>query len=287
MGNQMFEYAYARYIAHKHNTQVKMDLEFLLDRTPRENFTFRDYDMEIFNIQENIATQADLNLFFNNKLSPVERVIYKVKRTLNKPNFVNEKDFSFQPELLDAPDNSYITGYFQSPKYFEPIEDIIRKEFTFKLPLLDESKELATKIANTNSICLNVRRGDFVSNPEVNKVHGVLGVDYYYDGIKHMIEKIENPHFFIFSDDVEWCMENLKIDAPIEYVTHNHKGHKFSNYLNLMVRCKHYLIPNSTFAWWAAWLSNSPGKVVLAPKHWFVGVDKDTSGLIPASWQRI
>lgn len=287
MGNQMFEYAYARHIAHKHNTKVVMDLEYLLDRTPRENFTFRDYDMEIFNIQENKATTEDLKWFFNDKLSSAERVIYKAKRLFNKPHFVNEKGFNFQPELLNAPDNSYITGYFQSPKYFDGIEDIIRKEFTFKLPILEGSKALQEQIHNTNSICINVRRGDFVSNPEVNKVHGLMGLEFYNEGIRLMKEKVADPHFFVFSDDVEWCEANLQFGAPATFVGHTHKGHKFSNYLNLMSQCKHYFIPNSTFAWWAAWLNQNPNKIVIAPKNWFSSTETDTSGLIPDSWERI
>ena len=156
LGNQMFQYAAARRLAEVHKTTLKLDLTFLLDRAPRKDFIYRNYDLNIFNIQENFATPEE------------------IKRC----KVIKEPYSHFDKNLLNAPDNVYLEGYWQSEKYFKDIKQIIKKEFTFKSSLSEESKRLADKILSANSICLNVRRTDFVSDPIVNQHHGFVGLDY-------------------------------------------------------------------------------------------------------------
>ncbi len=117
----------------------------------------------------------------------------------------------------------------------------------------------------TDSICLNVRRADYVDLPASINTHGFIGREYYERGINLIAPNLKNPHIFITSDDIEWCRANLQFDYPSTLLGHEHKGLKFGNYLTLMSRCKHFLIPNSSFAWWAAWLSSSPEKLSFVP----------------------
>ena len=102
-----------------------------------------------------------------------------------------------------------------------------------------------------------------------------------------MAELVDQPYFFVFSDDVEWCKQHLKLDHPTVVVSHKHKGYKFGNYWQLMIACKHYIIPNSSYAWWAVWLNSNANKHVIAPNNWFNEGDYDTSDLVPASWIRM
>jgi hypothetical protein len=198
--------------------------------------------------------------------------------------YVREADFHFQPGILaDAQDNSLYEGWFQSPKYFAGIEEQLRDDFRFQDAIIPESKELEQRILSTNSVCLNVRRTDFLKVDVLNATN----LDYFLRGAAYMAERVENPHFFIFSDDVEWCRENIKLDHPVAVVDHGHKGRRFGNYLQLMSLCKHFIIPNSSFAWWAAWMNTDPGKMVVAPKMWFTDVEIDTSDLVPEKWVRM
>jgi len=102
-----------------------------------------------------------------------------------------------------------------------------------------------------------------------------------------MAELVDNPTFFIFSDDVEWCRKNLNLGYPRHIVDHSHKGYKFTNYMQLMVECKHYIIPNSSYAWWAVWLNKNKNKHVIAPKNWFNDSSIDTTDLVPKNWIRL
>ena len=194
-----------------------------------------------------------------------------------------EKKMTFDPKILSLGPNAYLTGQWQSPKYFDGIADIIRKDFTLKEPLREGSELLKKEIASQAALCLNVRRGDFVASG----LHGTMGTEYYDKAVALMAEKTAIEKIYVFSDDIAWCEANLKFAHPTMFVGKEHQGRKFGEYLELMRACKNFIIPNSTFAWWAAWLSESKDKVVIAPKKWFLKEDIDTSDIIPEEWIRI
>jgi hypothetical protein len=111
-------------------------------------------------------------------------------------------------------------------------------------------------------------------------------MSYFSPAMRMMRERLDHPHFFVFSDDTDWCEHHFPAhDTTV--VGHEHKGAKFANYLQLMASCRHFIIPNSTFAWWAIWLSNNPQKCVIAPSHWFADPKQKTSDMIPSDWLRI
>jgi hypothetical protein len=285
MGNQMFQYAIGRQLALKHNTELKLDLSFLLDRTPIPNFVFRDYDLSIFNINADIASNEDIK-----KIIGSNKYTQRLTRTFNKVlpiknrNYFVEPHFHYTHDVLMLSKDVYTEGYWQSYKYFQDIEEAIRKEFTFKKDILPSSLNLVNKIKLCNSICLNVRRADFVEN----SYHGTTNISYYDEALSILEKSLgRDLEIFIFSDDIQWCKENLKFDYPITIVNYEHKGEKFGNYLQLMTSCKHFIIPNSSFAWWAAYLSNYKEKIIVAPKKWFNDEKNNTSDLMPQDWIRI
>jgi hypothetical protein len=200
-----------------------------------------------------------------------------------KKNYLLEGPQQFHAHVYNATDNVFLDGYWQSPKYFQSIDDVIRKEFIVKEPMTPLAQELLDEISNTNSVCVNVRRGDFVINPS----HDTVTSEYYPTAEKIILQKNENVHFYVFSDEVEWCQKNLKFSAPTTFVTHAFAGKKFQDYLRLMSGCKNFIIPNSSFAWWAAYLNNNRNKIVVAPKKWMNKPDFSVDDLLPPDWIRI
>jgi hypothetical protein len=284
LGNQMFQYALGRSLSLHHNVDFKMDTSFLLDRTPRsKDIVIRDYDLSIFNIVENFATAAEVQrlkkkVLNNKRVDLLTKKILGINRT-----YIKEPHFHFCPEIFSQGPNIYLDGYWQTEKYFLNCKEAIRNDFTFRKPPGKNILELLNKINECNAVCVNVRRGDFL----VNSYHGAISTDYYERGASIVREKISNVHFFVFSDDIEWCQQNLKLPDTTTYVTHEYAGGKFSDYLRLMIHCKHFIIPNSTFGWWSAWLNNNDDKIVIAPEKWFGSGPKDTQDIIPDDWIKI
>jgi hypothetical protein len=283
LGNQMFQYALGRHLSIKHNTQLKLDLSFLLDRTQKPNFTFRNYDLDIFKITPQFAD------YFESLYGETPGCEKIVKNCINRfrkfpLTIVQEKTFNFDEEILEKPNNCYFEGYWQSEKYFKAIERTIRNDF---LLVVDVDLQLQNQIQSSDSVCLNVRRGDFVTNPLTNKYHGVCNTEYFNKGIDRIKNYTEKPTIFVFSDDIAWCKENLDFNDPTVFVTHGYAGKKFEKYLKLMSFCKYFIIPNSTFGWWAAWLSVYEQKKVIVPQYWFANPEINTDDLLPADWIRI
>lgn len=267
LGNQMFQYAIGKKISLKYNKKLILDKTFLLRRDL--DITYRNFDLDIFNIDNEIVEDF---------------VVTNDYKILEEP-FV-APDMTNNINIINNEKNIYVSGFFQKEYYFNDIRPQILKDF--ELTIQDDYiKKLESDILSSNSICINVRRGDYVTNQNTNNFHGFHGVEYINSAISEITKKIKNPMFYIFSDDIEWCVENLKIDYPHFFVDHTYKGNKFSSYLKLMSSCKNFIIPNSTFAWWATWLNQNEQKIVYVPKNWFNVNYVNTDGLIPLSWNKL
>ena len=283
LGNQMFQYALGRYLAMKNNSTLKLDIQGF------KNYKLRNYDLNCFNIQENIATSKDLL----GVSLPSDRFIRKLGKYVEmritgfqQIQYIKEQNSDFQPEILSLGDNVYLEGYWQSEKYFSDIKNIIQKEFDFVDPLTSTSQDLAERIQNCEAVSLHVRRGDYVSDPKTNNVHGVCEVEYYCSAISMINKEVDSPHYFIFSDDPEWACSNIKPNAPTTYVKNNECLKDYED-MYLMSMCKHNIIANSSFSWWGAWLNKNPGKIVIAPKKWFNLKNMDTQDLVPDKWYKL
>jgi hypothetical protein len=134
-----------------------------------------------------------------------------------------------------------------------------------------------------NSVCMHVRRGDFVGN----RFHGTMPAEYYTSALSAIAPKFPKPKVFVFSDDIAWCERHLKFPFETMFMGHSYVGPKVSHYFALMKACKAFVISNSSFAWWAAWLGDDREKLVVAPKTWYLDSSKDTSDLTPSSWIRM
>jgi len=267
LGNQMFQYAIGKKISLEYDKELILDKTFLLRRDL--DITYRDFDLDIFNINNKIVE----NFVVTND--------YKVlDEPFNAPNMTNSI------KNINTNENIYVSGFFQKEYYFKDIRTQILQDFNISIQD-DNIKKLESDILSSNSICINVRRGDYVTNQNTNNFHGFHGVEYINKSISEITKKIKNPMFYIFSDDIDWCVNNLKIDYPHFFVGHTYKGNKFSSYLKLMSSCKNFIIPNSTFAWWATWLNQNEEKIVYVPNNWFNVNYMNTDGLIPLNWNKL
>jgi hypothetical protein len=261
LGNQMFQYAAGRRLAYHHRTELKLDLTWYTNPPPTS--TPRRYELNLFRIHAT-AAHADL---VQSWMSPLVATPYCEL---------------FGSDLLNAPDNTYLVGYWQCERYFKDIQELILAEFT---PVKSSGKaniEAGRKTARSVSISLHVRRGDYVNN----KFHSFLGLDYYRAAVAEMARRIDRPHFFVFSDDSEWCRQHLDIGFPHTFVTQNPGPRAYWD-ITLMSGCQHNVIANSSFSWWGAWLNRNPRKIVIAPKQWFGDPAVDTSDRVPDDWIRL
>jgi len=145
---------------------------------------------------------------------------------------------------------------------------------------------MANEILGKESISVHFRRGDYVTDPQTNKIHGTCSFDYYHQAIDDICKYTSNPHFFIFSNDPQWVKDNFSLPYPMQIITLNgpEKPH-FDLYL--MSLCKHHIIANSTFSWWGAWLSTNKDKRVYTPKRWYNVDYIDQKDGFPDSWIKI
>ncbi|MDJ1469750.1 alpha-1,2-fucosyltransferase [Cytophagaceae bacterium DM2B3-1] len=282
LGNQLFQYALGKALSILHQAPLKLDITWYKKG-------IRQYELKYFDINENIATEDDISATtritqsWKNRL---DRNLIQPLLPYYKKHIVEEKQFNFDPNILKVNSSAYLNGYWQNEKYFKSIEAQLRKDLRFKEPLDEQNRIYSNLISQKTAISLHVRRGDYVSNSEYQQIFGTCDIDYYKKAISWIADRVIDPHFFLFSDDIPWIIENLDIPFPFTIIDHN-KGDKSYRDMQLMSLCKHHIIANSTFSWWGAWLNPSKEKKIIAPKKW-TNVDHERSNyIIPANWHKI
>ena len=278
LGNQMFQYAYARALQKK-GYEIKIDISAF------NNYKLHGgYQLDKYNISLKKTTiEETRSLHKSDIISRVLKIL-----CLRKDEIIKEKSLLVSNDLLNVDDNTYVDGYFQSEKYFLAIRKEIVKEFTIKGSLTNYTKLVEKWIQDEdNAVSLHVRRGDYISNKKANVVHGTCSMKYYQNAIKMLNSKLHNNKYFIFSDDIKWCKENLKMNNAI-YVDNEEKRIPHED-IYLMSLCSHNIIANSSFSWWGGWLNSNLEKIVVAPTKWFGNekTNRNTCDLIPSKWIRM
>lgn len=279
-GNQMFQYAAGRALSLRNHSALALDISGFDNYELHQGFELD----RVFNHSFEIASKTDVRKVLGWQSSAIIRRIVSRRpfATFCRKRFVVEPHFYYWPGINDLKTDCYLAGYWQSEKYFADAARQIRADFTFRLPMEDKNAELAKQICQVNAVSLHVRRGDYVNNLKTAATHGLCSLDYYLASIRHVAERVQQPHFFIFSDDIAWVQGNLKIDFPCVYVQHN-RGADSYNDMRLMSMCRHHIIANSSFSWWGAWLNPSAEKIVTAPKKWFAN-QTNVIDLFPSGW---
>ena len=280
LGNQMFQYAFGLYLAEKRNEKPY----FFTDFNSKERL-----DIDYFKVSIDLLLQETLK---KNGYSFQNHFLYRAKRKLiQKFPFWNQKIMvenisGFRPIISDK--YSLFDGYWQSYKYLQPIEQKLRTQFVSKKNLI-LNPELYSEIKKGNSVSLHIRRGDYLKGKNT-EIYENIPLAYYQAAIDYFSKEIDNPQFYVFSNDLNWVKNNLKTttEHTFFYVDNTDTENATLADLQLMASCKHHIIANSTFSWWGAWLNPSKEKKVIAPKNWYKGEINDlTLDLIPSEWKRL
>lgn len=276
LGNQLFQYAIGRQLSIKHGVKLKVDLVELLDRKPRQNFTFRDFELGNFKCQVQSATKFELFFF-----KSFTRALTKIGITTS---YLRESKNTFDSKLiLNSSYSMYLNGFWQSEKYFSNIRSVLLNDLSLINEISYKAKKWEAAIKSKNSISIHIRRGDYLSLSSANEFHGICSLEYYNSAIEIMKDKNSHCIFFFFSDDIDWAKSAFSSLENTEFV----ESMSNKEDLYLMSICKHNIIANSSFSWWGAWLNQNQDKIVISPKKWFNDVKIDTTDLIPSSWIRI
>lgn len=291
--NNLFQYATARALSERNNDELKLDVEVFRAESLKDI-----YRLNYLKINEIFATTSEIEKLSNAYPKGIlGRVIRKSKipSVYNKQTHFIEKNngFSFDKRIYELQGNVYLDGWFSDENYFKDIRDTILKEFELKNGIRDESKLILNKIINTNAVSIHIRRGEFVTD----NFFGALPLEYYYRAVDYIKSKINKPHFYVFSDDIEWVRENLNIVGDSTIVSHNssrvsihHTQYDYED-LVLIKNCKHNIMALSTFSWWGAWLNQYPNKIVIAPLKAYndkrAQKDYETGNFIPSNWIKL
>ena len=195
-------------------------------------------------------------------------------------NQYQDPAFHFTKNVFNIPDNTDLTGYFQSEKYFNHNREYILEHLQFKETIVALSDEIFIEagIDPEETTSIHVRRGDYVKK---QAWHPLMTPEYYFNATK----LIPSKNYLVFSDDIAWCKEAFGLNKKVKY---SNSKNPFAD-MHAMSSCKNNIIANSTFSWWSAWFNTNPDKVIIAPKNWFGPMYKDwnTADLIPESWTRV
>ncbi len=280
LGNQMFQYAIAFAFAKNNKTTPKLDI-----RDHQTHYDLHGYGLDHFLITGSVATPEDIKRFDYGNESVGSKVQRLFKRLSSQHHYLVEKTLGNTDNIMSRKGDIFLDGFWQSEKFFIDHRAALINEFIPKEELNTASKEALTKIQNSNSVSIHIRRGDYASDPETRKVHGLCPMDYYKRAIADINQKVQKPAFHLFSDDPEWAKENLGLEG-VDLMNFN--GVKKAHLdMWLMASCKHNIIANSTFSWWGAWLNKNNDKIVIAPEQWFADPERNSADIIPNTWLRL
>lgn len=280
LGNQMFQYAFYEAIKEQYGDAA-------VDVNSFDNYNLHNgYELErIFGVKCKYSDKLTVEKLKDNKSDFFSKLRRKIIGT--KKSYYIEKDYSYDSDVfnLKLKKDLYFDGFWQTEKYFKHISNSIRNKLSFKEIDSGENMKILNRINNTESVSIHVRRGDYYSNPNAFKKHGgICEIEYYNMAINIIKNKIKNPMFFIFSDDIEWVKKYININNKV-MVDLNTASESYRD-MQLMSNCKYNIIANSTFSWWGAWLNDHKNKIVIAPKKWF-NYDINTKDVIPDEWIKI
>ena len=294
LGNQMFHYAYLLSLRElkgiKNSEEVMGNYTLYCSDLNGESCELKkifkielsNYKLYLFDYLLKIKTDSFIRRRLIKVIKASYLFFYKILSIFNLNCYFENWNDSFEKKEKKKSKKIHL-GYYQSEKFFKKIENKIRKTYTFPKVIDEKNKNILEKIHNCESVSLHIRRGDYL---EYEVLNNLAPMSYYESAIEFMKLKIKNPVFFIFSDDIEWCKENFKLDNCY-YIDWN-KGEENYRDMQLMSLCKHNIIPNSTFSWWGAWLNNNPNKIVIAPEKWFNDcANMKYSDIIPETWIKI
>lgn len=280
LGNQMFQYAAGKLLASEIQHDLILDRSFL--DTERKGVTKRTYYLDIYDVKTKQTR--------NHKSSSTQKLFQKVSYPLLKKigHTVLVKDFTHSDLSSYATfKNIVLDGYFFDLTFLQDRKEIVTSIFEFTDDLYADNKSLLQQIKRTQSVSIHIRRGDYLNKVNQSIYHS-CNISYYQKAIKYIQSKVDQPFFYIFSDDIEWVKKSLNMDVPMELIDLDTSNKDVVDFF-LMSQCQHNIIANSTYSWWAAFLNKNKQKEVVAPLDWYKDTVRNTEALkiIPKEWKLI
>jgi len=275
LGNQMFQYALYLRLCEIYEC-VKLDISRF------EKYKLHNgYELErVFGVTPDYAKYSDVKHMSLSRKNPYITRIYKYVFKKRKYEYLEKETHIYDENVFKQSDHVYYCGYWQNEKYFINIREKLLNEYKFKHVLSVKNVNLKLMIEDSDSVSVHVRRGDYMKQ---KRLQGICDLVYYKNAFEEIEKRIINPKYFIFSDDIKWCAEQFK-EKKCVFVDWNNNDLSYLD-MQMMSICKHNIIANSSFSWWAAWLNKNMNKIVVAPAMWVVGL-KNTD-IIPMSWVKI
>ena len=264
LGNQMFQYAQARALMEMGISDIQFDVDCISQKTPRE-YQLRDMDT----IDFPIVDKEKVSRFIKFRNLCYSHSSFRTFSKILKYGFENQEYVIQQNKNY-----SYIDGYWQNLGYFQDLKNELINELKYKWTMTEKQTYILALMEQCNSVAVHVRRGDYLTLDNSNYFN-ILRKDEYYDiAMRMMRQNFDDVKFFFFSDDIRWCKENFKEYKNTIFVDSEISSTGLEDF-ELMKKCKHFIISNSTFSWWASWLSDNDGKCAIAPRKWFVDEKKN------------
>lgn len=276
LGNQLFQYAFGRAVAIKNNAQLVLDAscyQSIYDHT--------GYVLDRYNIQA-----STLNYKFPRLKGRYINLIKKLPASVQKCfGYIYESDYRHSDSNANYFNGFTYVGYWQSWKYFYDVLPAIKNDLILLDQISGRAAELIQQVKNCNSISIHIRRGDYITNPKAASIYRALPMSYYDNSIGVVNDKVDNPFYFVFSDDPEWVTENFNFGENSLIVS----SLGFTPQVDMMImsHCKHNIIANSTFSYWGAMLNNNIGAIKISPDKWFNPGCLSEVDIVPDDWLRI
>lgn len=264
LGNQMFMYATGRALALRVGGELILDY----DNSGKKDFYGRTFELNKFNIKGKRSNFYSYNYPLGKILKKISRRLGRHIPCLNIKNVSENKSFDFDSDILSITNSCHLSGYWQSELYFKDFENVIRQDFVFLNPMshkvLDEKEQILN--LNDRAVALCVRRYQEVK--QFGKLK-LTEVDYYKKAIIEIQKRVPNPVFFCFSQTPLWVKEMLEpLGIEIRYITPKQGENASIEDLYLMMNFKNFILSNSTYYWWGAWLSSRSDKLIISPNNW-------------------
>ncbi len=261
----MFCAAAGMALAHRLHAKLEFDLSHYRNKDSRR------YELGVFDLPavERVDSSGADEGGIAAGLSTLGRRLRKMRRRDIPADWSagvwRQPGFQFDPSFNSINDSIYLTGYFQSPQYFDTIADRVRAAFDLRPILSAAGKAYAEAARGDDTIAVHVRRGDYVSNPNATAHHGVMGADYYRRALRLIARSSAASRLFVVSDDEPEARRVLAEWPGAQFVS----GTTQFDDMHLISSCRHRVIANSSFSWWGAWLDRRSDGITVAPRAWF------------------
>lgn len=272
LGNQLFQYAYARALELRTGQSVCLDIsEYGMEPKP-----VREYKLCHFNIRQPVIQCGKIVPLVNQ-----DKYYATDLRNLKylPMGLIREEDCYFKEDLRELKGLFYLKGWFQSEKYFKDFARNVRVEITPK-KRIRITRELRNILKNNNTVSVHVRRGDF------KRYRNILPDEYYEKAKRIIFQSVNEPYFIVFSDDITYVKKNMDFGARCLYMDSDYLYEDYEE-LMIMSSCQHNIIANSTFSWWGAWLNCNVNKMIIAPEKWFLDKIEKDMDIVPDGWVRV